>query len=472
MARRGITIGALAVLAALFAALAMLRPLDHDESQYVAAAVLSAHGLLPYRDYAFLQTPLQPLLFAPLAWLAGPWTWPALRLANALLGAAAVACVAGAARAGGASARQAVVAAALFATCDVFLFSIATARNDALPCALYAAALWLIVRGHKRPADLVAIGLLLTAAAAAKISYALPVATYAALMLGRARRLPWLAAGAAPVLLLVVWTFWQAPAGFVFGTLQFPAEAPQQYYLATGRPWKLTTLVKALDTLKFLALGPALLGIAAIAIRRPARPTLLDALILAGLLSALLPTPTWRQYFLPMLPPLFVRLAQIWSRRPPLRAERVAAVALACAGLAPSAAAIAAREGSIAGAMRQSRAVAVSLTAAGIRNGEVATLSPQFLPGAGLTPDPRFATGPFYFRSVGLLSADRERALHLVSGATLAAAPLPRVVLTGGEGAWTSGDNCVDRALEQEAIRRGYRPVPVERSGLRMWVRR
>ncbi|WP_199743189.1 hypothetical protein [Sphingomonas ginsenosidivorax] len=72
-----------ATLAIIFMALALLRPVDHDESQYVAATVLTTHGLLPYRDFAYLQTPLQPFLFAP---IAGPWTWPALRIANALLG--------------------------------------------------------------------------------------------------------------------------------------------------------------------------------------------------------------------------------------------------------------------------------------------------------------------------------------------------------------------------------------------------
>ena len=314
--------------------------------------------------------------------------------------------------------------------------------------------------------------LLLYVAAAAKISYALPVATYGLLALQRPRRLPWLALGAAPVVVLVGWALWLAPAGFVFGTLSFPAGAPHEYYLASGRPWKLTAPVKALDTLKFLALGPALLAMVAIGWRRPARPTLLDALILAGLLSAVLPTPTWRQYLLPLLPPLFVRLAQLWTLRPPGRAERIAALVFACAGLAPSVAAIGAREGSVAGAMRQSRAVAAALAGSGAQAGPVATLSPQFLPAAGLLPDARFAAGPFYFRSRGLVPPGGERALHLVSRATLAAAPLPRIVLVGGEGAWTNGDGQLDQWLERSAMKRGYRAVPVPGSRFRLWVRR
>ena len=54
------------LLAVLLCLLAIARPVDHDESQYVAAATLSGAGLIPYRDYAYLQTPLQPLLFAPI----------------------------------------------------------------------------------------------------------------------------------------------------------------------------------------------------------------------------------------------------------------------------------------------------------------------------------------------------------------------------------------------------------------------
>ena len=69
-------------------ALAFVRPLSVDESQYVAASALTAHGLLPYRDYAYLQTPLQPFVFAPLHLLFPGHLLLAIRLANALIGAA------------------------------------------------------------------------------------------------------------------------------------------------------------------------------------------------------------------------------------------------------------------------------------------------------------------------------------------------------------------------------------------------
>ncbi|MGN6374226.1 MAG: hypothetical protein ACTHMG_01590, partial [Sphingomonas sp.] len=170
---------ALPGLVPLLILFAVARPLDHDESQYVAAAVLARHGLV-YRDFAYLQTPLQPLLFAPLAALLGAWTFPGLRLVNALLGAAAVVLVERSARAAGVARRGALAAAGLFASCDIFLFSANVARNDMLPALLATAALWLLVRlardrggaGHAALA-----GLLLSAATAAKLSYAIPALT-------------------------------------------------------------------------------------------------------------------------------------------------------------------------------------------------------------------------------------------------------------------------------------------------------
>jgi 4-amino-4-deoxy-L-arabinose transferase-like glycosyltransferase len=447
--------------------LALARPIDHDESQYVAAAVLTAHGLLPYRDYAYLQTPLQPFLFAAVAWGSGVWTWPALRIVNALLGGLAVACVHGAAREVG-QPRMALVAAALFACCDILLFSVGTARNDALPAACLAGAVWLAVRteaGRGTPLAALGLGLLLSSAAAAKISYALPAAGYGCWALWRhgAHRPLFVMLGAVPAVALVAWTAWLAPAGFLFGVFTFPTMAPADFY--ADRPWKLSGAAKLIDAVKFLALGPALLALFVVS-RRPASG-LLMVLILAGLIAAVLPTPTWRQYLLPVLPPLFVLLAWRWSRYPPGRATRIAAIAFAFAGLAPTAAALIQGEEGMRTALSEMAAVRDAMDAAGVR-GPVATLSPQFLPSTRRLPDPRFATGPFYFRSL-LQPAGGETPLHLVSAATLAQAPLPDAILTGGEGKWTSGDDRLDARLGAEAIRRGYRATRIDR--WRLYVR-
>src|SRR4029079_3291841 len=98
--------------------LAFMRKLSIDESQYVAAAALTSKGLLPYRDYAYLQTPLQPFVFAPLQWLFAGHELIATRLANALMGAGTMALVFGTARRMGATGAAALAAAAMLAVSE------------------------------------------------------------------------------------------------------------------------------------------------------------------------------------------------------------------------------------------------------------------------------------------------------------------------------------------------------------------
>jgi len=453
-------------LAAAYVTLALFRPVDHDESQYVAATVLTAHGLLPYRDFAYLQTPLQPVLFAPIALLAGTLTWPALRLTNALLGLAAVAFVHAAARRAGASPAIARTCAALFATTDILLFSIGTARNDALPAACLAAALWLIARTEHDRRTALAIGLLLAAATAAKISYAFPAAAYGLYALARPRHRPWLVTlGALPVAAFVAWTVTLSPEGFLFGTVHFPAAAPAEFY--ADRPWKLSLVAKLLDTLKFMALGAALpatvLVVRAAIHRRRAAP--FDLLALAGLVAALLPVPTWRQYLLPMLPPLFVALALLWQASPPARGWRIALGVFALLGLSPTIAALL-EPGrlSLASALREGAILRATLDAHRI-TGPIVTLSPEILPATGRLPDARFAAGPFYFRSRTLLDEAAERRLHVVARDRMDFAP-GTPILTGAENAAAAGDSALDAALATA----GGRAISVPGTRFRLYL--
>lgn len=461
MMRGGANGGRLGVLALaiLYAMLAMLRPVDHDESQYVAAAMLARNGL-PYRDFAYFQTPLQPLLFGPLAAAFGVIAWPALRVVNAALGAVTVALVERAARAGGAGPRMAMAAAAAFGGTDILLFAAGAARNDALPAALLAGAVWIAVRtaqGDGSRARAILAGFLLAAAAAAKISYGLPALAYFGWALTDRRHRPAMVVlGALPIVALVGWLAAQAPEAFRFEVLTFPALAPGQYYRDAGKAWKLGLGFKAFDTIKFLALGTALPALVAVAARwrngaGPAR--MLDVLTLAGLVAALLPEPTWRQYLLPMLPPLFVRLALAWEAAPPGRIERVAFVTFACAGIAPTVEAIvlAIRHGApMALAVTDGARLGAAIAQSGVQ-GPVATLTPQYLPATHQMPDRRFVAGPFYYRSHGLLDAGGEQALGLVTARTLDPATLPPIVIVGGESLTPSGNPALEAGLARAA---------------------
>ena len=444
-------------------ALSIARPVDHDESQYVAAAVLTAHGFLPYRDYAYLQTPLQPFVFAPIALIAGTYAWLALRLANALLGAVTMFCVYRAARTAGAGERMAMIATGAFACCDIFLFSIAVARNDALPAALFSASMIVIALierdGATRKTAALA-GLMLAAATAGKISYALPAIAYGCQTLTnvRMRRPVWIAMGAMPVIIFVAWTFALAPEGFWFGTMRFPSVAPAEYY--ASQPFKLSLSAKAIDTSKFLLLGPAL--VAALLVVRDGRRRGIAAfnwLICASLIAALLPFPTWRQYLLPVLPPLFVRLslAGEFNRR-----ACVLLLAFALIGLYPSLRNLTTdgRTG-FSHALHDGRAVRRVLNANRI-DGPIGTLSPQFLPMAGAMPAADFATGPFYFRSDHLLDPATERRLRLVSHLR------PR---TGSDVVLVGLERTLDDQLAAAARRSGFQAIPVPGTAMTLFVR-
>src|SRR3954462_4398754 len=114
-----------AALALWLIAIAFVRRMSIDECQYVAATALTARGLLPYRDFAYLQTPLQPFVFAPLQWLFAGHLLVAIRLANALLGLVTVLLVYRAARRAGAREGAALAAAVMLTACQSFTWSVA-----------------------------------------------------------------------------------------------------------------------------------------------------------------------------------------------------------------------------------------------------------------------------------------------------------------------------------------------------------
>lgn len=469
-----IPVVAFAVAIALLIVLAIVRAPDHDESQYVASAVLAAQGLLPYRDFAYLQTPLQPLLFAPVAALSGTDAWLALRIVNALLGGVILIATYLAARTAGGGRTASLAAAGLLAACDAFLFSVGTARNDALPAALLAIAVVLLVREGATRSRAAGIGLLLAAAVAAKISYALPAAAVGFWAVRERGQYPLsMMVGALPIVTLCIAIFAMAPAAAWFEVIRFPTLAPSEYYAATERAWKLGLGTKLFDLAKFLLLGPAAIGLWIVIGARRRAPRVLLVLMAAGLAAAALPTPSWRQYLLPALPPLFVLLAWHWTRQPPAQWMRRAVLAFVLIGIAPTTAGLAAAVSShnqLATASAAARAVGAALDDGGYA-GPVTTLSPQFLPTIGRLPDVRFATGPFYFRSRGLLSPSQERAASLLGHRRLGQVAFADIVLVGGEDGWTSGDRRLDAVLETAAIGAGYQRLPGAFGRFRVYVR-
>ena len=122
------------VVALLFVMMAA-RPYNHDDELYVTAGVLARHLTL-YRDFAYNQTPLHPLVLSGVFgfldghyYLAGRLVSFALALIAALLGWFIAARITGSSRLG-------LVVPLLFATSTTIQSAVGCVRNDVLPWTL------------------------------------------------------------------------------------------------------------------------------------------------------------------------------------------------------------------------------------------------------------------------------------------------------------------------------------------------
>lgn len=476
--------------------IALFRGMDHDEGQYVGAVRLMREGL-PFRDFLYLQTPLQPLIFAPLAWIAQGWLYPALRLVNALCAAGAVLMVWQAVRLLGGNTRTATLAALCMACCHSFLFSASLARNDALPLFLNAMGIWLFIlgwqkrgEGQKKPVLLLLSGLAFGAAVSAKISYAFPAAAAGLFALMQVRRIGIAGvsafalggvSGVVPTALL----YWLAPEAAWFGIIDYSLEAPRQWQAVNDRAWMAQSGFSLFRLLLFLAQGPALLALAAIirkrfadrgsAEERGGLTLFLDMLILAGVLAAWLPRPVYPQYLVPMLPALFVRLGPLLEGLWEKRGWRVLFLAAMLIGVGETLTSVLTNL-----AHGHSPALAASRTAkhigclVGERHGAIISLSPPHLVDSGRPFDRRFVTGPFAFRMRGLLTPDEEVRFHILQSTGFAAAfdrDPPAGIVVGTERKSRPGlSGGLDALLEQWAQAHGYRPVPIAKAGLVLYL--
>jgi hypothetical protein len=407
---------ALFVSAALLLGISLLtRPINHDEGQYVGAIALMRSGL-PYRDFAYLQTPLQPLLLAPLSFLSAGWLLVGARAANALFGLLSLALLLFGLR--GLTPRWAAIAVVVALACtDVFLFGCSVARNDALPMMLLSAAVALLLQpGTLGKRSYLTAGLLLGLAASAKISFALPAAGAGLFLAVQGREagwrpILWFTAGGIAGLLPTAVMAMLAPEQFYFSVFTYSLEAPQQWRASVGQAKLLTPSGKLHDLLKYSLYGSILPGILVGVLdrRRVSQLLLLDCMIVGGLITAYLPDPAFRQYLVPLLPPLFARLGITLGHLPPkFRSVTLLCLgALSIAGLSTTAANI--RDSGRLGSDLV-RAVGIGSAVADLsRGGLVASLAPELVAGSNVQLDRRFVTGPFLFRTEGALAREALR---------------------------------------------------------------
>lgn len=401
----------------LLALSALVRAVNHDESQYVAAIALMGRAL-PYRDFAYLQTPLQPLLMSPMALLPPGWIIIGARAANAALGLF-TALFLNRGLTGRSSSWAALIALAALLCTAPFLLASSLARNDALAMALLAAALPPLLSAVASPklARFALGGALLGLAASAKLNAALPAAGAGLFVLLRfrvygVRVLLAFGAGLLVGLLPVFIMASIAPGAFRFDVFDYNLEAPVQWWTSISQSVELNPVHRLFKLIGQASLGSVLVALIAIGVdpRKTEERRLLDLMIGGGLLAAFLPVPALMQYLVPLLPPLFVRFAMALDGARP-RARRIVLILTALGSIAGLTDGLIVRFAGLELIRSVSYGRRIAALAGG---GDVVTLSAEYIAGNGISLDPRFATGPFLYRTRGRLGEHAEASGHAV----------------------------------------------------------
>lgn len=474
------------VAAFLLVALTFAAPINHDEGQYLGAALLTgAHR--PFVDFLYLQTPLQPYLSWPIVSAFPGSALIALRCATWGVAMLMLVMVYRACRVCGTSGKAAAGVVVLQATTRTFLFSATVVRNDMLPAAFAAVAILFMLTSLCRNRSAIwrigCAGLALGLATSTKISYLLLLVAGGAFLLhqcldktarkaGMLRVAAYCVGGLLGLLpTVVVWI--RAPEAFSYGVFEYAATAPDLWYRSNGYGDRLGLIAKLGDSFAVLALGAGLVALLIVTtdfIRRRRDPAerearrLLDWLILGGLIAALLPTPTWRQYFLPVFIPLFIRLSLV--RWPVGRSGRAMLAALALSGLiGPLPRLKTLWLASVTGhwplidARRESRWVGSTMSANEV-SGNIVTLSLHAMIDSGVPLDRRFAAGPFTYRTADAIDDDRQRRLNIVSPRTLSREldrEPPAAILVGYESGQNLDRHGLDLPLRAYAETHGFR---------------
>lgn len=472
---------ALLILVAWLILAVFFRDIDYDEGQYVGATALMRIGL-PFRDFFYLQTPLQPLLLAPLAWLVEQHLFLALRLANAAMVGLSAVIVYHAVVGQGARRTSALAAAGLMVVCEPMIFIGAVARNDAMPLLFETMGIAILMTGWRsqRAVWLFGLaGLCFGAAISAKLHFAVP-----GLFAGLTLLWHWRSLGAARVAAFAVGGFtglipsvfiWSlAPDAFMFGVLEYGFKAPWQWYHLGNRAEMFTLPVLIGRFLLYTAVGPTIVALIAVIAARIANPRqggivlLLDVLIVAGLIASLLPQPIYRQYLAPLYPPLFIRLGLIvhwWPR------GRMVGFLFAFMSVAALIETLLENGGHITTNLLAGRSPVMIATrdahwlgrTVGGPDRVVAALSPELAVDSGLTFDPRFATGPFIFRTRGLVEADEAVRWKVVPSEmmdTLFATNPPDLIVTGGNRRIdVAAPNGLDVEIDRWALANRWRAI-------------
>lgn len=476
--------------------LGMLRNLDHDEHQHLAAgALLAREGKVPYRDFPHFHTPYLALVYGALFRTTDRLLLAArlfsVGCATAMLGLLGTAVWAlFRERVPGRALPAALLAVTLALATSLFAHTTGRAWNQE-PALLFAFLAFLV---HAHAASrrwlwgIGLSGLLLGVAIGFRITYAPLLAPFGiALWFGGFAPSKWLGpavcfgAGLAIGLSGLIYFFAIAPEQTWFGNFEF-ARMNVTYRLATGEP-RTMTLPKKLrfffkevvrpDWPLFVGFVGSLGGT-----RRAWRswPFALRFLLLTLpflLYGSIAPSPVFDQYFYPFVPFLILGAAlalreiphgSVWFPRAGWFAVVMTLVAVGLGARAyrrlhdlPKVADWAPME--LHEEARQLHAL--------LPPGRVLTLAPERVIEGGGTIYPAFGTGPFAWRISGFVEPARAARLGLITPQTLTAAleaDPPAAIILGDEPRW-------EQPLTDYAAAHGYVRTPWENGKRALWLR-
>lgn len=502
----GVVIGIVLTLA-LFG-LVMSRSLDHDEHLFVSAGVLAQHVTL-YRDFIYGHLPNLPLLLGAIYKLSG--TAHYLLTARLLIFACwlvTMACTFLIARDWTGSAVVGYLAAILFVSNQLFLSGPGIlATNSLVPVPLSLVGIYLLFRalepGKFRAAMFFASGAFISIAIGMKANYVFlaPVTTLALVLIERGMALPQrllrrllpFAAGAVLAGMPTLWFAALYPESFFYSVYESTATTHVQYWAAHDPDNPTLRFAGKLryayglwgtgtSLLIFFCIFATAAGIAVHegieSLRAVCRNSTVSTLgILCALAAAMsfVPTPSWDQYFTPVIPFAILLLLSL-IRESGAVARQSAMAMLVCAATIGTAISSSSYSAGLRAALSPGEWTGLQTFAAGrlIRSqvcgpvegdrvcaGRVATLSPIFVMEAGLFVYPELASGPFVYRQADYIPEDRRTRLVVTSAKSvhkLLEGTRPNAIFTGFEGA-------LDEALESFAQAHDARKVPVPYNG-------
>ncbi len=318
------------VLVAFLVPVIVWRPMDGDEGYYAIATKLVAHGKAPYADFWFQQAPLLPYVYGVFDRAFGS-SWYVLRGTSALFTILLGATIAWHGLRRWRSPALAFLAVALFISTPLAFEWFPTVKTYALSTLLLFGAYVAADASSRR--GWIAAGVLVGLAIDTRLLFATVIVVFA---LYAGRQLRAFAAGLAAGLVPLLVSFAAGPARFINDAVMSQTMR-SHVRLADNVTQKRLTVGGVLSDAHFaaLAMGTLVLFLACLYARRGV--PLAVAIALTVGLTNLIPTPTYHQYFVTVVPFLVVSTVDLVARWRPskLSVAGIALIAVVTGALVP-----------------------------------------------------------------------------------------------------------------------------------------